>query len=421
MKPTAINRGISIKDIKDGVRVGELWTRSGVVRTPLFMPVGTRGAVKSLSPEQVATTNAQIILGNTYHLHMNPGEKTVAQLGGLHDFMNWSGPILTDSGGFQVFSLGQHRKITEEGVVFKDPKNGDLVSLTPEKAIQIQLDLGSDIIMAFDDVAGLSGSDKNRGKEAFERTHRWLERSLAEFKKGTKSITPENRPLFFGIAQGGLDKKLRKKSIEFVQSLDVDGLAIGGLSVGEARDDMYDLLKFMGPIYDPNLAHYLMGVGDPKDMRVAIENGIDMFDCVLPTRNARHGSAWVSDPCTCATKSSKATFSGASRHTSDISSLRDSVAVPNVPLYRVSQSKFEIISDCKNCGPLDEKIQLTNAKFKADKTVIDESCDCYTCKLGFSKGFLRHQFQIGETLAGSLTSIHNIRYLERLCEEYRVV
>ncbi|HMS23392.1 MAG TPA: tRNA guanosine(34) transglycosylase Tgt [Candidatus Saccharibacteria bacterium] len=418
MQPTKNNRVISIKDIKNGVRRGILTTRSGAANTPLFMPVGTRGAVKSLTPDQVKTTGAQIILGNTYHLHMQPGEKTVAQLGGLHKFMNWSGPILTDSGGFQVFSLAHTSKITEEGVKFKDPTNGDLIELTPEKAIQIQLDLGSDIIMAFDDVAGLNGVSKQRGKEAYERTHRWLERSLNEFKRLTtgmrgledteedarrgtaeqrresyiryeeraaeevtkagpsskrgvrgsaakQSLAVSNlqRPLFFGIAQGGLNKKLRQKSIETVQSLDVDGLAIGGLSVGEDRVDMYEILEFMAPIYDENKPHYLMGVGDPKDMRVAIENGIDMFDCVLPTRNARHGSAWVTG---------------------------------------------------------DKLIHLTNAKYTKDTSVIDKTCDCYTCKEGFSRGFLRHQFKVGEPLAGSLVSIHNIRYLERLCEEYRI-
>ncbi len=362
MQPTINNRVISIKDIKNGVRIGDLRTRSGVVYTPLFMPVGTRGAVKSLTPDQVKSTGAQIILGNTYHLHMQPGEKTVAQLGGLHKFMNWDGPILTDSGGFQVFSLAHTSKITEEGVKFTDPTNGDIIELTPEKAIQIQLNLGSDIIMAFDDVAGLNGVSKQRGKEAYERTHRWLERSLKAFKAGTKGHVFGERPLFFGIAQGGLDKKLRQKSIEKVQSLDVDGLAIGGLSVGEARPDMYEMLKFMAPIYDKDKPHYLMGVGDPKDMRVAIENGIDMFDCVLPTRNARHGSAWVKG---------------------------------------------------------DQLIHLTNAKYSKDTSVIDVTCDCYACREGFSKGFLRHQFKIGEPLAGTLVSIHNIRYLERLCEDYR--
>lgn len=362
MTPTKINRAISIKNIKDGVRTGTLSTRAGSVKTPFFMAVGTRGAVKGLTPEQVASTGVQTILGNTYHLHLAPGEKSINKLGGIHQFMQWSGPILTDSGGFQVFSLAHTSKITEGGVTFKDPKNGDLITLTPEKAIQIQLDLGSDIVMAFDDVAGLDGVSLKRRKEAYERTHRWLERSLNAFIKGTKGMKLSERPLFFGIAQGGLDIALRQKSIETIQSLDVDGLAIGGLSVGEKRSDMYKLLKTMAPIYDKNLPHYLMGVGDPKDMRVAIENGIDMFDCVLPTRNGRHGTAWIAG---------------------------------------------------------DKTIQLGNSGHKHDADVIDANCDCYTCKKGYSRGFIRHQFKSGDSLAGTLVSIHNIRYLERLCKEYR--
>jgi queuine tRNA-ribosyltransferase len=362
MIPTKNNSAISIKNIKNGVRIGTLSTRAGTVKTPFFMAVGTRGAVKGLTPEQVASTGVQTILGNTYHLHLAPGEKAVKKLGGIHQFIQWPGPILTDSGGFQVFSLAHTSKITEEGVSFKDPKNGDLITLTPEKAIQIQLDLSSDIIMAFDDVAGLDGVSLGRRKEAYERTHRWLERSLNAFKKGTKGMKVSQRPLFFGIAQGGLDRNLRQKSIEFVQSLDVDGLAVGGLSVGESRNEMYKLLKHISQFYDPNLPHYLMGVGDPKDMRVAIENGIDMFDCVLPTRNGRHGTAWISG---------------------------------------------------------DKTIQLGNSGHKHDADVIDPGCDCYTCKKGYSRGFIRHQFKSGDSLAGTLVSIHNIRYLERLCEEYR--
>jgi queuine tRNA-ribosyltransferase len=326
------------------------------------MPVGTRGAVKSLLPEQVADTNAQIILGNTYHLHLQPGEDTVKDLGGLHEFTGWKGPILTDSGGFQVFSLGKINKITDDGVTFKDPKTGDTVFLSPEKSMQIQFALGSDIIMAFDDVVGLDDKSRKREEEAFDRTHRWLERSIIEFKRLAKGMSESERPLLFGIAQGGLDKKLRQKSLEMVQVTDVDGIAIGGLSVGETREEMHTMLEFLAPLYDPDRPHYLMGVGDPIDMRFAIEHGIDMFDCVLPTRNARHGTAWVRG---------------------------------------------------------DKKIHLTNAQFAKDTSVIDEGCDCYSCRSGFSKGFLRHQFKVGEPLAGSLVSLHNIRYLERLCEEYR--
>lgn len=362
MSPTKSTSVFTLKNTTDGVRNGILKTRAGSVKTPFFMPVGTRGAVKSLEPHVVKQTGAQVILGNTYHLHLQPGEKTVKKLGGLHDFMNWSGPILTDSGGFQVFSLTHTRKITEEGVSFTDPKTGDKVFITPEKSIQIQIDLGSDIIMAFDDVVGLDDHSRKRTEEAFERTHRWLERCVAEFERLTKDMPEDERPLLFGIQQGGLDKALRKKSLEMVQSTSVDGVAIGGLSVGETRQEMHDMLEYLASLHDPTKAHYLMGVGEPIDMRFAIEHGIDMFDCVLPTRNARHATTWVTG---------------------------------------------------------DKKIHLTNAQFTQDTSVIDPSCDCHTCTSGYSKGFLRHQFKVGEVLAGSLVSIHNIRYLERLCESYR--
>ena len=347
---------------KSGVRTGKLKTRAGDVVTPTFMPDGTRGAVKGLTPEQVEQTGVQVVLANTYHLHLAPGEETVAKLGGLHAFANRKGPMLTDSGGFQVFSLAKVNKITEEGVTFNDPATGDVVLLTPEKSMQIQLKLGADIIMAFDDVTALDEQGQKRTKEAFDRTHRWLERSVTEFKRLTKEMKPSERPLIFGIVQGGLDKDLRKKSLETVQSTDVDGIAIGGLSVGEAREDMHAILEFLAPLYDPKRPHFLMGVGDPIDVRFGIEQGIDMFDCVLPTRNARHGTVWLTG---------------------------------------------------------DKKVHLTNAEFTNDTGPIDESCDCHTCASGYSRGFLRHQLKIGEPLAGTLTSIHNLRYLERICEQAR--
>lgn len=346
-------------------RSGVFMTRRGPVITPLFMPVGTRGAVKSLTPEMVKATGAQIILGNTYHLHLRPGEAVVAALGGLHQFSQWQGPILTDSGGFQVFSLSKIRKISEEGVTFQDPVNGDTVLLTPETSIQVQLQLGSDIIMAFDDLTGLGEAEQGRTAEAVERTHRWLERSLAEFQKLTNTMPPQERPLLFGIAQGGLDTQLRRKSLEYVQSLPVDGIAIGGLSVGESRTAMHAILEFLAPLYDPSRPRYLMGVGDPVDLRFAIDHGIDMLDCVLPTRNARHGTAWTPG------------------ETPDS----------------------------------DSKIHLTNEAFTADAGPIWQGCDCYTCTHGFSRGFLRHQFKVGEPLAGTLVSIHNLRYLQQICEK----
>lgn len=357
-----MNTCFALRSTSNGVRNGVLHTRAGKVLTPTFMPDGTRGAVKSVSPEQVAATGVQVVLANTYHLHMQPGEEVIQALGGLHKFANRKGPMLTDSGGFQVFSLAHIRKITEEGVTFKDPKTGDMITLTPEKSIQIQLKLGADMIVAFDDVVALDEAGRGRTLEAFERTHRWLERNIAEFKKATKDMKPEERPLLFGVVQGGLDKGLRKKSLELVQTSEVDGIAIGGLSVGESREDMHDMLDFLAPLYDPNRPHFLLGVGDPADLRFAIEHGIDMLDCVLPTRNARHATAWITG---------------------------------------------------------DQKIHLTNEKYATDKGPIDDACDCATCTSGYRRGFLRHQFKVKEPLAGTLVSIHNIRYLERICEEYR--
>ncbi len=344
------------------IRNGCLKTRVGTVLTPTFMPDATRGAVKTLMPTTVAATGTGIILCNTYHLYMQPGPKTVAKLGGLHDFTKWSGPILTDSGGFQVFSLAKIRKISEEGVTFRNPNSGESVFLSPEISIQTQLQLGSDIMVAFDDVTALDDQGRARTKEAFERTHRWLERSLAEFQRLTKNMKAAERPLLFGVVQGGLDKKLRRQSLEIVQSLPVDGIAIGGLSVGEPRKEMHDMLKFLAPLYDPSRPHFLLGVGDPIDLRYAIEHGMDMLDCVLPTRNGRHGTAWVTG---------------------------------------------------------DKTIHLTNAKYINDPSPLDAACDCTTCTGGYSKGFLRHQFKVREPLAGSLVSIHNLRYLNRICEDYR--
>ena len=344
-------------------RSGTLHTRRGYVQTPTFMPDGTRGVVKSLLPESVSAAGIEAVLANTYHLHLSPGEKTIAKLGGLHEFGKWQGPILTDSGGFQVFSLGRHTKVTEEGVHFTDPTTGDKHLITPETSIRIQLDLGSDMIVAFDHLVGLGETTDNQVLDAFERTHRWLDRCLAEFKRLTKNMPPAERPLLFGVVQGGLDKDLRRKSLEMVQSSDVDGIAIGGLSVGETKPEMYEVLEFLADLYDDSgRPRFLLGVGDPPDLRFAIEHGIDMLDCVLPTRNARHATVWTDG---------------------------------------------------------DKKIHLTNAQYADDPKPIEEGCDCFACSSGYSRAFLRHQFKAGEPLAGSLASIHNLRYLARICEGYR--
>lgn len=343
-------------------RAGVLITRRGEVKTPTFMPDGTRGVVKSLTAEQVKSAGIDIVLANTYHLHLQPGEEVIAKLGGLHGFGKWQGPMLTDSGGFQVFSLSKLRKITEEGVTFKHPVTGEMRFISPEISMQIQLKLGADMIVAFDHLTGLDEKSIKDTKQAFDRTHRWLSRCVVEFKRLTADMQPNERPLLFGVVQGGLDLDLRTQSLDIIQKSGVDGIAIGGLSVGEPRDEMYKVLKHLAPLYDPNRPRFLLGVGDPRDLRYAIEHGIDMLDCVLPTRNARHATVW---------------------------------------------------------GDGDQKLHLTNAQYIDDPSPILEGCDCYTCANGYSKGFLRHQFKVGEPLAGSLASIHNLRYLQRICESYR--
>lgn len=343
-------------------RTGVLTTRRGKVLTPTFMPDGTRGVVKSLTPEQVKSAGIDIVLANTYHLHLQPGEKIIEKLGGLHEFGKWQGPILTDSGGFQVFSLGKFTKVNEEGVTFKHPITGEKRLITPESSIQIQLDLGSDMLVAFDHLIGLDKTPAKDVKDAFDRTHRWLGRCVKEFKRLTKDTKPSERPLLFGVVQGGLDLGLRAKSLDIIQKSDVDGIAIGGLSVGEAQEDMFKVLEHLVPLYDPKRPYFLLGVGTPEDLRFAFEHGIDMADCVLPTRNARHATVW---------------------------------------------------------GDGDKKLHLTNAAYISDPKPIMEGCDCSTCVSGYSRAFLRHQFKVGEPLAGTLCSIHNLRYLQRICESYR--
>jgi queuine tRNA-ribosyltransferase len=337
-------------------RTGVLHTRVGDVFTPTFMPDGTRGAVKGLTPEQVADTGVQVVLANTYHLHLAPGESVIKSLGGLHKFANRPGPMLTDSGGFQVFSLGAHTKITEEGVEFRDPKTGDKHFISPEESIRIQLDLG-----AFDHLVGLGGESAADVRDAFDRTHRWLARCTAEFGRLTSGITPKDRPILFGVVQGGLDLDLRRQSLEMIQGSDVGAVAIGGLSVGETRTEMAEVLEHLAPHFDPDRARFLLGVGTPEDLHIAIENGIDMLDCVLPTRNARHATVWTTGS---------------------------------------------------------EKIHLTNERFSLDSSVIEPGCDCYACTKGFSKAFLRHQFKSAEPLAGTLASIHNLRHMTRICEKF---
>lgn len=337
-----------------GARLGKIKTNYGTFDTPMFMPVGTRGTVKSLAPEELKEMHSGIILANTYHLWLRPGEDIVAHCGGLHKFMNYDGPILTDSGGFQVFSLAKNKEkdITEEGVHFKSHIDGTNLLLTPEKSIEIQNKLDSDIAMSFDECPAASASYEYL-KNSLERTIRWAER-------GKKVHNNPNQALF-GIVQGGPYEDLRRYSAEETVKLDFDGYSIGGVANdGESKEDMYKAVEYSTPYLPKDKVRYLMGVGEPVDILEGVERGIDIFDCVLPTRIARHGQAFTRNG----------------------------------------------------------KINLNNAKFKLDLNPVEEGCDCYCCK-NYSRAYIRHLITVGETFGGRLLSIHNIRFLIRLTEEIR--
>lgn len=335
-------------------RLGKIKTNYGTYETPMFMPVGTRATVKSLTPEQVKETNAGICLANTYHLWLRPGEDIVSKAGGLHKFMNYDRPILTDSGGFQVFSLAKNKKkdITEDGVYFKSHIDGKKLFLTPEKSIQIQNKLDSDIAMSFDECPPAS-ADYNYLKNSVERTIRWAKRG--------KLVHSNPNQALFGIVQGGPYEDLRKYSAIETVKLGFDGYSVGGVANdGESKEDMYKAIDYSIPYLPENKVRYLMGVGEPIDIIEGVVRGIDIFDCVLPTRIARHGQAFT--------------------HTG--------------------------------------KINLHNAKFTEDFTTIDPECDCYTCK-NYTKSYLRHLITTNEMLGGTLLSIHNIRFLIKLTEDLR--
>jgi queuine tRNA-ribosyltransferase len=331
-------------------RAGVFHTPHGDLLTPVFAPVGTQATVKTLTPVQLHDLGASLVLSNTYHLYLRPGDELVAGMGGLHEFMQWPHPMLTDSGGFQVFSLAKTRKIDEDGVTFKSHIDGSMHRFTPEKSIAIQENLGADIIMAFDECA--DPHDRTYIEKAMQRTHRWAERSLNAKQRSDQAL--------FGIVQGGVDPQLRAASAEFISSLPFPGIAIGGLSVGETKDEMRAMLDVVTPLLPENKPRYLMGVGTPEDLINGIAQGIDMFDCVLPTRLARHHSAFSSEG----------------------------------------------------------RLNLMNASFARDSRPIDESCDCYTCQT-FTRAYIRHLIMAKELLAGTLLSIHNLRALIRLVEEIR--
>jgi len=340
------------QDKSSAARLGKITTNHGSFETPVFMPVGTQATVKSMTPEEIHSMGAKIILSNTYHLFLRPGEDLVAEAGGLHRFMNWSGSILTDSGGFQVFSLDQLRKISEEGVAFKSHIDGKALFLSPEKAIQIQNALGSDIIMAFDECAPYP-AEKSYIEHSLERTSRWAERCKIEHQK-TDSQT------LFGIVQGGIYPDLRKKSAQQMVSIGFEGFGIGGLSVGEPKDLMYEVLEETIPVLPQDKPRYLMGVGSPDCLIEGVIRGVDMFDCVLPTRIARNGTAMTS-------------------------------------IGRVT---------------------LRNAKYARDFTPLDAQCQCPTCK-NYTKAYLRHLFKAEEMLGPRLVTQHNLWFLIHWMEEIR--
>ncbi|HEY6772544.1 MAG TPA: tRNA guanosine(34) transglycosylase Tgt [Oxalicibacterium sp.] len=340
-------------------RRGRLTLNHGVIETPIFMPVGTYGSVKAMSPLELKEIDAQIILGNTFHLWLRPGNEIIAQFGGLHGFMGWDKPILTDSGGFQVFSLGEMRKITEEGVHFASPINGDKLFLSPEVSMQIQRVLNSDIVMQFDEctpyeIDGRPATTDEAAK-SMRMSLRWAKRSLDEFNR------EENPNASFGIVQGGMFEHLRDESLAGLEEIGFHGIAIGGLSVGEPKEDMMRILQHVGPRLPAKKPHYLMGVGTPEDLVAGVANGIDMFDCVMPTRNARNG--WL----------------------------------------------FTRFGD----------IKIKNARYKDDKKSLDETCGCYACR-NFSRAYLHHLHRAGEILGARLNTIHNLHYYLDLMKQMRV-
>lgn len=339
------------QDKNSGARRGVIHTPHGDIQTPIFMPVGTQATVKSMTPEEVEENGGQIILGNTYHLYFRPGDGLVKEAGGLHKFMNWKKPILTDCGGFQVFSLSELRKIHEEGVEFKSELDGSKHFFSPEKVMEIQENLGADIIMSFDECCPYP-STYEYTKDSMERTTRWAERC----KKSHKTDQA-----LFGIVQGGFFKDLREKSANDLINMDFPGYAIGGISVGEPKDEFLDILRYTTPLLPENKPRYLMGVGSPDYLIEAALAGIDMCDCVLPTRIARNGTAMTSHG----------------------------------------------------------KVVVRNATYEHDFTPIDEECDCYTCK-NYTRAYIRHLIKCKEILGARLLSIHNIKFLTNLMERVRI-
>jgi queuine tRNA-ribosyltransferase len=340
----------TIRKTDGQARRGVLTLAHGAVDTPVFMPVGTYGAVKAMSPDELIATGSQIVLGNTFHLWLRPGLEVIAKHGGLHRFMGWKGPILTDSGGFQVFSLGELRKISEEGVQFASPINGDRLHLTPEESMRIQEVLNSDVAMVFDECTPYPATEKEAA-DSMQLSMRWAKRSRQAFN---------GKNLLFGIVQGGVYEALRDESLEKLESIGFDGYAIGGLAVGEPKEDRSRILAHVAPRLPAKKPRYLMGMGTPEDLIEAVGAGVDMFDCVLPTRNARNG--WL----------------------------------------------FTRFGD----------IRIRNARYRDDTAPLDEHCGCHTCR-NFSRAYLYHLQKINEILGARLNTLHNLHYYQELMRELR--
>ena len=348
----------TVQQVAGQARTGLLAFRRGEVRTPAFMPVGTYGSVKSVTPEEVAGSGAEIILGNTFHLMLRPGADIVRRHGGLHEFMHWSGPILTDSGGFQVFSLAELRKLSEEGVSFRSPVNGDEVFLTPERSMEVQHDLNADVAMIFDECTPYPASEPE-ARESMELSLRWAARSRARFDE-LKNAEPGRGEALFGIVQGGVFDGLRAESLAGLTSIGFDGYAVGGLAVGEPEDERNAVLDHIVPTMPADRPRYLMGVGTPVDIAEAVSRGIDMFDCVMPTRHARTGHLFTSAGV----------------------------------------------------------VKIRNARYRDDTGPLDAACDCYTCR-NFSRAYLRHLEKCGEILGSRLQTIHNLHYYQKLMDDLR--
>ena len=349
---------LSVSHTDGRARRGELSMRRGTVQTPAFMPVGTYGTVKSVTPEEVAGDGAEIILGNTFHLMLRPGTDVVRKHGGLHEFMNWHGPILTDSGGFQVFSLAGMRKLSEEGVQFQSPVNGDTVFLTPERSMDVQHDLNADITMVFDECTPYPASE-DEARASMELSLRWAKRSRQRFDE-LKNDEPDRGEALFGIVQGGIHDELRDASLAGLEAIGFDGYAIGGLAVGEPEDERNAVLDFLAERMPADRPRYLMGVGLPVDIAEAVQRGIDMFDCVIPTRHARNGQLYTSRGV----------------------------------------------------------IKFRHARYADDTSAPDPACDCYTCR-NYSLAYLRHLEKCGEILGPRLATIHNLHYYQKLMGELR--